>query len=142
MQHPASRLTSPRRLQVRWQRVCFYRFSGAAIDKRKSKKRNKGDEFEQDVTVDADKYVDVMTEQVLPDIRAKMAHCDMVVVQHDGATPHTGQEAEERIRKAVNARRAPNIDLVLQPAQSPDLNVNDIGFAAFDQFCYASRSRA
>jgi hypothetical protein len=109
-------------------KVGFYRFAELAVAKRKSKKRDKGDEFEQDVIVDADKYVEVMTEQLIPDIRAKMSHYDMVVVQHDGATPHTGQDAEERILAAVNTPGArPTIVLVRQPPQSPDLNVNDIG---------------
>jgi hypothetical protein len=109
-------------------KIGFYRFSATAVAKRKSKKRDKGDEFEQDVTVDADKYVEVMTQQVIPDIRARMSRYDVVVVQHDGATPHTGQDAEERILKAVNTPGArPIVRLVRQPAQSPDLNVNDIG---------------
>ncbi len=87
-------------------KIGFYRFTELAVAKRKSKKRDKGDEFEQDVLVDADKYVEIMTEQVIPDIRAKMSHYDVVVVQHDGATPHTGQDAEERILAAVNTQGA------------------------------------
>jgi hypothetical protein len=39
--------------------------------------------------------------EVIPDIRDKLSHYDVVVVQHDGATPHTGQDAEERIPAAV-----------------------------------------
>ena len=52
-----------------------------------------------------------------------------VVVQQDGASPHTGKNNPE-IRNSAGMGRGWMVELVTQPAQSPDLNVNDLGFFA------------
>ena len=52
-----------------------------------------------------------------------------VVVQQDGASPHTGKNDPE-IRNSAGMGRGWMVELVTQPAQSPDLNVNDLGFFA------------
>ena len=48
-------------------------------------------------------------------------------VQQDGATPHTGHDNPRKLNLAGKAGGW-NIKLVTQPAQSPDLNINDLGF--------------
>ena len=48
-----------------------------------------------------------------------------IIVQHDGAKPHTGHGNEE----SLDAAGAPfGISFVTQPANSPDLNWNDLAF--------------
>jgi hypothetical protein len=64
--------------------------SHSAVAKRKSKQRDKGNELEQDVLVDADKYVEIMTDQVIPDIRDKMSHYDVTI---RAQSPLTGLHA-------------------------------------------------
>ena len=52
-----------------------------------------------------------------------------VVVQQDGASSHTGKNNPE-ILNSAGMGRGWMVELVTQPAQSPDLNVNDLGFFA------------
>ncbi|CAN0378441.1 unnamed protein product, partial [Discosporangium mesarthrocarpum] len=47
-----------------------------------------------------------------------------IFVQQDGAKPHTGRGVME----AIQAKAGDSIILETQPAKSPDLNVNDLGF--------------
>jgi len=50
-------------------------------------------------------------------------------VQQDGASPHTGKGNPE-ILNSAGMGHGWLVELVTQPAQSPDLNVNDLGFFA------------
>ena len=50
-----------------------------------------------------------------------------LVVQQDGARSHTGKGNVEALNKAGNDQNW-SIKLITQPAQSPDLNINDLGF--------------
>ena len=52
-----------------------------------------------------------------------------VVVQQDDASPHTGKNNPE-ILNSAGMGRGWMVELVTQPAQSPDLNVNVLGFFA------------
>ena len=54
---------------------------------------------------------------------------DAVVVQQDGASPHTEKNNPE-ILNSAGMGRGWMVELVTQPAQSSDLNVNDMGFFA------------
>ncbi|CAN0403648.1 unnamed protein product, partial [Laminaria digitata] len=49
--------------------------------------------------------------------------------QQDGATPHTGKDNPE-ILNSAGMGRGWLVELKTQPSQSPDLNVNDLGFFA------------
>jgi hypothetical protein len=49
-----------------------------------------------------------------------------VVVQHDGARPHTGNDNVEQMNLA-GAQDGWNITVVTQPPNSPDLNILDLG---------------
>ena len=61
-----------------------------------------------------------------------MADFDVVFVQMDNARPHVKRIADlERIgkkRKRINGKQKPLIKFVLQPANSPDTNLNDLCF--------------
>ena len=47
--------------------------------------------------------------------------------QHDGARPHTAQ-VNQRVFASHGKMKDFNIQVVVQPAQSPDLNVDDLAF--------------
>ncbi|CAM9188403.1 unnamed protein product, partial [Laminaria digitata] len=49
--------------------------------------------------------------------------------QQDGATPHTGKDNPE-ILSSAGMGRGWLVEFKTQPLQSPDLNVNDLGFLA------------
>ena len=98
---------------------------------RTTARRTKGEEYEYDVTIDHVWHQNWYTETLLPTIKQKMTwlrHED-VTVQEDGATPHTGHDTPSKLN-ATGREGGWNIKLVTQPAQSPDLNVNDLGFFA------------
>lgn len=58
----------------------------------------------------------------MPWLRSKL-----VVVQQDGASLHTGKNNPE-ILNSAGMGLGWLVELVTQPAQSPDLNINDLGF--------------
>ena len=55
--------------------------------------RKVGDAIIEDATLDAAKYVEMMTKLVFPAIRKAYAGEEVVIVQHDGAPGHTHREA-------------------------------------------------
>ena len=63
-----------------------------------------------------------------------------VVVQHDGAPPHVGKDAEARIDE-FGATLDPPIVINRQPSQSPDTNICDIAFFRALASCVAKRRR-
>ena len=78
------------------------------------------------------KYVEMMTTKVFTAIRKLYAGQEKVTVQHDGAPGHgkpdsnTAKQLAEAGRK--RKRGEPLIELVRQPAQSPDFNICDLAF--------------
>ncbi|CAM9606331.1 unnamed protein product [Pylaiella littoralis] len=96
---------------------------------RSSKRRKRREEYEFDCTIDAEWYKDWYIEQLLPVVKKKMPwlRSKRVLVQQDGAGPHTGKNNPE-ILNSAGMGRGWMVDLVTQPAQSPDLNVYDLGF--------------
>ena len=83
--------------------------------------------YEVDVTMDAATYVRMMKERVFHAIRRKIWWCSKVVMQHDGASAHTGKGAEDALRAAGVGRRM-TIDIARQPPNSPDCNILDLCF--------------
>jgi hypothetical protein len=99
----------------------------------KSKGRVKGDEYEKDVTMDCDKYFEMMTELIFPAIRkAYRGRTTTVRVQQDGARPHTGKDIVARLNEAgAQVKRGsndPTIVVFTQSSNSPDLNICDLAF--------------
>lgn len=68
-----------------------------------------------------------MVNSVIPAITNKMSFTDSVVIQIDNAPPHTGKNNVQRLND-FEKDEEPSISIICQPAQSPDLNVNDLGF--------------
>ncbi|CAM9450056.1 unnamed protein product [Discosporangium mesarthrocarpum] len=67
-----------------------------------------------------------MFDKVIPAIKARMPRPPghTIFVQQDGAKPHTGGV----VMVAIQAKAGDSIILETQPANSPDLNLNDLGF--------------
>ncbi|CAN0502366.1 unnamed protein product, partial [Discosporangium mesarthrocarpum] len=93
---------------------------------RSSKNRKKGTMMLKPATLNAERYRELMIDKVIPAIKARMPRPPghTIFVQQDGAKPHTGRGAMEAIR----AKAMDGIILETQPSNSPDLNVNDLGF--------------
>ena len=119
-----------------------WRITKTQIAKRGSKNRtakgiHAGDEFEVDCNMDGDTWLRMLKEDVIPAIRSKMKHYKRVFLQADNAPGHAKKRAgfQDEIVEAFNAGRKqgePEIQWLHlpQPAQSPDLNKNDLGFYA------------
>ena len=109
--------------------VGMWRIAEPAVTKRSSKNRPAGQAYEQDVSMTADKYFELMKDEVMPAIAKLFSTASWkvreVIVQQDGAKPHTGKKVVERLNK-IGAEMTPKIALRTQPAQSPDFNVCDL----------------
>lgn len=110
-------------------KIGCWRVSKPHTAQRDSKYHQKGDIYEKDVTMNSDRYVEFMTEKVLPAISAAFEGTGVpfVTVQHDGAGPHVGKDAEARIDE-FGATLNPPIKIKRQPSQSPDTNLLDLSF--------------
>ncbi len=67
--------------------------------------------------------------EILNEIKQKMAKFkdDEIIVQFDNAGPHVGEENVENLN-LLGQSEGWNIKFQVQPAQSPDLDINDLGF--------------
>ena len=111
-------------------RVCDY-----VEAKNPSKYRDAGDIVAVDKPMDGKRFREMMIQKVFKAIRQKMSWADCVKVQFDNARPHTAQNVTKYLKTAAS-NKGPNgkprvpIEIVDQPAQSPDTNCNDLGFYA------------
>ena len=96
-----------------------------------------GDEKVRSYTLNANRYQDLMVDEVFPAIRAAFPDEEVVYVQHDGTPPHTGKTPGKKNRSTPvvlaeagekRKRGEPRIEMVEQPAQSPDFNLCDLAF--------------
>ncbi|CAM9958418.1 unnamed protein product, partial [Sphacelaria rigidula] len=103
-------------------KIGIWRICVLKTAERSSKRRKRGEEYEFDCTID----------ELLPSIKLKMPwlRSKRVIVQQDGASPHTGKNNSEILNSAAMGRSW-MVELVTQPAQSRDLNVNNLGFSAY-----------
>ena len=105
--------------------------------KKKSKYHEKGDVYDKACTLDSTLYLKMMKEKVFPAVWEKMPWLrregfDRVVVQQDGARPHTGKGNVAKLNEFGCSRAKPVgavvAEVVTQPAQSYDTNINDLAF--------------
>ena len=110
-------------------KIGCWRISEKKTAKKPSKFHAKGDVYDKDVTLNAERYVKLMTETVLPAISEayRVTGVREVTVQHDGAPPHVGKDAEGKIDNAGKKLR-PKIKILRQPSQLPDFNLCDLSF--------------
>ena len=97
--------------------------------KRRSKNGEAGVPEIKPIIVTSGAYLEMVTSKLLPAIRRKMLWLkgDEIIIQHDGAKAHNGNGNFEYLNEAGQDRGF-NIRFVTQPAQSPDLNMNDLAF--------------
>ena len=95
---------------------------------RSSKKRAAGTMVTKPVNVNASVYEQLVIDKVLPAIKQKMG--DNILVQQDGATPHTAAGVVERIEAVALGKYGMNLIVETQPAQSPDVNLCDLSIFA------------
>ncbi|CAM9672014.1 unnamed protein product, partial [Discosporangium mesarthrocarpum] len=113
-------------------RVCFHGkieiwpIVDTKVAQRTSKHRPKGTKVLVLATVDGERYKELMIKAVIPAIKACMPRPDghIIFVQQGGATPHTNLGIMDAIEEAVGGDNV----IGTQPASSPDLNINDLGF--------------
>lgn len=104
-------------------RVCEER-----IAERTTRNRERGDVYFHDCTMNAELYRDFMM-QIISEIKVKMPWLKgkPVVIQQDGASPHVGKGNLDYFYYE-GKKDGWDINVVTQPPQSPDLNINDLGF--------------
>jgi hypothetical protein len=110
-------------------KIGLFRVCETVTAKRTSKYHQKGDEYEKDVTMTAEKYLKMLTEQVFPAARRKMKSARNLRCQQDGAAAHTGKHNVKNLDMSgasKNKRTKAEITVLTQPAQSPDTNINDL----------------
>jgi hypothetical protein len=88
-----------------------------------------GDIKWSNVNMDRDLHQNMLVELVLPDIKKKMPVNTNIILQQDGAKSHLQEDDEVFKAKVTVLFGYPNaVMLYPQLAQSPDLNVHDLGF--------------
>ena len=107
------------------------------VYRRRSANHEAGELKWTNISLDREEYQRMMIKLVLPDIKRKMPLNNNIIVQQDGAKAHL--PVDDPAFKAKVLELYGNEDAVklyTQPAQSPDLNVNDLGFFASLQSMY------
>jgi hypothetical protein len=94
--------------------------------KRSSINRQRGTAVTKPVVVDQRQYLDALLTKVLPAIRAKFSRSAPIYIQQDNARPHIKPDHEQF--RACSQEDGYDIRLFCQPANSPDLNILDLGF--------------
>ena len=90
-----------------------------------------------------DVYRQLLLEKVIPAIKSKWPRVDYnnpnytIIIQQDGATTHIPAH-DRAFATSLEELGVPEgkIELLTQPANSPDLNLNDLGFFASLQSAY------
>lgn len=99
--------------------------------KRNTKHHKKGDKKRKAVSCTAKEYLEMMTKEngVLDAVCEKLDFPEIkrVKIQHDGASPHVGKDNPGLLNDAGRKKKI-RIKFEQQPAQSPDLNKNDLCF--------------
>jgi hypothetical protein len=110
-------------------KVGIWRVAEKHTAARRSKNHEKDDEYDKDATMTTERYFAMMQDSVFPAIVSAFAGTKIktVVVQQDGASPHTGKDVVARLN-AIGAKLSPKLKVRTQPAQSPDMNINDLAF--------------
>ena len=108
--------------------VGCWRVAETAFAKNKSKNRDAGAEITVDVNLDG-KVWRRMVGLIFGAIRRKMSWARSVDVQWDNAPAHNAKASTKYVKSISKARAGgPDINVVEQPAKSPDMNSNDLGF--------------
>lgn len=111
-------------------RVGIWRVAKEQVAIRSSKHHQAGDVYSVDTTMNCALFRKLMLHSLFPAIRRKMRFAAVVTVQVDGASSHTGKNTLSILNRMGRRKvqKGPLIKVIKQPAQSPDMNVNDILF--------------
>jgi len=109
-----------------------------------SKNRPAGTRLFESESIDMDKYRHMLQNFVVPAMLTEFPDCEyqrfpQIIIQQDGAPTHVNPRDYEWMEFLTDMGLEEKIKLVTQPANSPDLNVNDLGFfAALQAMCYCT----
>ena len=126
--------------------IGMYLVAEKVVAKRTSKHHKSGEEYLKSITMNTKKFIQMITEQVIPDIIAQ-TRCwvKTIKIQMDNAGGHGGgcgkisktidklnawvAENQQKLSQMMGSRNAvvPKFEFIGQPANSPDLNVLDLG---------------
>jgi hypothetical protein len=111
--------------------IGIYRVCEKSIAIRNSKFKIRGEEYDIDCNCTASWYNNCMLGEngIMSTIRKKMFFVGngTINIQHDGATTHNGKGNLEAF--TVEGQSSyPLLNIITQPSNSPDLNINDLGF--------------
>ena len=111
---------------------------------RASANRPRGAAVWKNETVDRNRYRRLLIEEVLPKIKEKFPREYLhrrnnlkIRIQQDGAKSHILEDDKEWLETLEQQGLQDKIQLFNQPAQSPDLNINDLGFFRSIQSLYS-----
>ncbi|KAF0748044.1 hypothetical protein AaE_007495 [Aphanomyces astaci] len=109
-------------------KVGLWPFVETQLAKRRSKNRDRGTPVTVPMTVTKPVYRRFLVDKVIPAIQAQWPgrRGATIYVQQDNAKPHVAVDDPEVL--AAGRKEGWNIQLMAQPAQSPDFNVLDLGF--------------
>ena len=98
--------------------------------KRTTKYYKRGEYRLVSMSVMKDVYREVLTKQILNDLKKKWPsrRDRRIKIQHDGATCHIKNDDAKFRAYCAEHMQGWDIEIVVQPARSPDLNVLDLGF--------------
>ena len=109
-------------------KIGIWRVEEERICQRSNRYHQRGDIYTQDCTMNSALYREFMM-KIFNAIKIKMPWLrgQPVFVQQDGASPHKGNGNIEYFN-TEGRKDGWNITVITQPAQSPDLNINDLAF--------------
>jgi hypothetical protein len=110
-------------------KIGIWRFSDDYVVQRRSINHEVGDIIQRGLNVNGETYRAMMLDHIMPAMKEKMAFQKEkdLFIQQDGAPGHTAAGNMEIFDEAGFADDW-GVSVVTQPAQSPDMNVNDLGF--------------
>lgn len=108
-------------------KIGIWAFTTTEQAQRNSKNHRRGDLVVKPQNIDKDVYREMLIDNVLPAILEKFPDTNAtIIVQQDNAGPHIQPDDPDWL-EAVESTGW-DINLNFQPPNSPDLNVNDLGF--------------
>ena len=106
---------------------CIWRCSVPDVTKRRSRNRPAGVPIEKDVFITAEFFEKQMRTQVVPAYLKKISWAKQITIQMDNARPHIGGGLFDKLN-AWGATLKPKVAFIMQPSNSPDVNLNDLCF--------------
>jgi len=114
-------------------KVGIFVFGEYRAARRSSRNRAAGTMEFKDIPITAEAYRNIFQgpDGVIEAVKTKMpwARGQHILIRHDGAKPHTGHGNEDALT-ALGQQDGWNMTFTRQPAQSPDMNKNDLCFFA------------